>query len=601
MLKLIIWLSLLYAPSDHVSISISEGIEAELPEHWQHLDSIKSISIGKSYWAKVDLHQSTDQNFVLQGGNWYMKNIHFYDSEHQLISIGNSLLIEPNEHNTYYLFYPFHDEKDPDHFSISLHEQVEFLNQKRKNEVFQSAFHAILLFLILVSLFFVLRSKDRTYLHYALYLGSILIFFSYQYGLLGSIIPVTNSVPPTYAWIFSASLSFCYLLFAQSFLQLKKVDPFNYKISYWGQLYISLIVVIETISYLLHFDILHQVWYKTLLIGIQVVLMVFFTYRIFKLKTLLSHIFLAGVIVLVMTTLTGQVASTFKLQYETNQLVQIGLLLDVFILSIGISVRVDLIQRARNEAQSKLINQMKVNEKLQLEYTEKLESKVTQRTSALNQRNKENVTLLKEVHHRVKNNLQMIISLLNMQQRRLKEKAAKDSLTLTKNRVKSIGLIHEHLYKHDDFSRINLRIYTEELCFIIVDSLHKGQKKIKSIIEVDDVMADINTAIPVGLILNELITNSIKYGFLHVKQPLLKIKIYEKDSSLILIVRDNGEGISEMTNSEGFGNIIITALLDNHDGEIKYEKDDDGFQVKVLWKDYRIEQSEVHSLDPLAH
>ncbi|MEP5610843.1 MAG: histidine kinase dimerization/phosphoacceptor domain -containing protein [Cyclobacteriaceae bacterium] len=573
--------------SDTIEVRIGTGTLAEKPASWIPQEDLKSANLEDSYWAEVTIETQVPTKCVLQGGNWYMQNIQFFDSEMRPLGVGNYIPIDRTAGSSvYYLFYSFHDSKDPNNFTITLTEIEDFLTSKYRKDVFQVGFQTILIFVLLVTTFFILRTADKVYQHYAYYIGSILLFFSYQYGLWGSSSEMLRSISPSWMWIFSASLSYAYGLFARSFLDLKEQDPFNYRWMGYALKYILLVVVVETAALLLNYDILHQVWYKVLVIGFQLIFMVVFLYRIAKMNTVISNLFMIGSFVLLSATLTGQVASTFKIAYETNTYVQIGLLLDVLILSIGISVRVSLIQKARQVAQGKLIDQLQINERFQQEYTEKLESQVKERTSDLDKRNLENETLLKEVHHRVKNNLQMISSLLNMQQRRLKTSAEKDALALTKNRVKSIGLIHEHLYKHEDFSRINLKAYTIDLIEILIQSLHKGST-IQTQIDVQDLKVNIETAIPIGLILNELITNSIKYAFHNVEKPILFVNIQETDDTLVILVRDNGQGIVKKEIKSGFGHSIINTLLESMSGTMEYENTHEGYHTTIKVIDYQ--------------
>lgn len=580
MLSFAISIILVVSSPAEVEVTVSPGTRSDFPSIFHAIDSLDLSNPNQPYWARVDIKSPPDSKYILQGGNWYMQNIQFFNAEKELIGTGNHISISPPmEISTFYLFYSFRDTKDTNNFSLHVFEVEEFLIKKSTKDIFQTGFHAVLIFVLLVTVFFVVRSKNKVYLHYAYYIGSILIFFSYQYGLLGQV-PLIKSISPSWPWIFSASLSYAYALFARSFLNMKETDPFNYKWLGYAMKYIILVVSIESISLLFNYDILHVVWYKSLVIIFQIGLMIVFLYRIIKMNTLIGNIFVIGSFVLLLATLTGQIASTFKIAYATNTFVQIGVLLDVFILSIGIAVRMSLVQQARREAQAKLIDQLQLNEKFQQEYLEKLEIDVVKRTSDLAHRNLENETLLKEVHHRVKNNLQMITSLLNMQQRRLNSEEAKDALGLAKNRVKSIGLIHEHLYKHQDFSKIDLADYISELVNILIKSLHKGAE-IKTHLTIENVKAPIETALPVGLILNELITNSIKYAFSDQDEPLLEVRLGRDEDQITLEVIDNGPGIIAEESKSGFGHSIINTLLESMSGSIGFENKSDGLHATV--------------------
>ncbi len=580
-------------------IAIAQGHADEIPTTWTSIEKVEDVSIGNSYWAKVHVNADTGDKFTLQGGNWYMQNIQFYNGHAELIHVGNYLSFEATEEQTFYLYYDFHDEKESDFFKITLTKTEDFLARKYAKNIFQSAFNSILIFVLLVCCFFIIGSMSRIYGNYILYILSILVFFSYQYGLLGELVPIVNKIPPTWMWILSASISFTYVHFSRSFLDMKTKDPLNYKVTTYGLYFILAIVFTESLARIFNYDILHQVWYKTLILTIEFGLMVVFITRIAMMRTIISNIFLIGAFILLLSSLTGQIASTFKIAYETNFFVQIGLVLDVFILSIGIATRVNIIQKERRDAQQKLIEQLTLNEGLQQEYLKKLEKEVAERTSDLAKRNTENETLLKEVHHRVKNNLQMITSLLNMQQRRLNENAAKNALNLTKNRVKSISLIHEHLYKHDDFSKINLADYVEELTFMLIDSLYKRPRKIKTSIHVKNLQTDIETAIPVGLILNELITNSIKYAFQEHDDPRLSISVEFVNDLLEINIIDNGKGILENGISTGFGSTIINTLIENSEGTLEYPETTNGLHVRIQLKSIKVIDApdEVGTLD----
>ncbi len=599
MYHLLFIISLWLNSTPNASIAIAEGNVDKIPTNWTSLEAVEEVAIGKSYWAKVQVSAIPGDKLTLQGGNWYMQRIHFLNDQSKLIHIGNHLTFEAEGDQTFYLYYPFHDEKESDFFKITLTKTEDFLARKYAKNIFQSAFNSILIFVLLVCCFFIMGSMSRIYSNYILYILSILVFFSYQYGLLGELIPFVNKIPPTWMWILSASISFTYVHFSRSFLDMKTKDPLNYKVTTFGLYFILAIVFTESLARIFDYDILHQVWYKTLILTIEFGLMIVFITRIAMMRTIISSIFLIGAFILLLASLTGQIASTFKIAYETNLFVQVGLVLDVFILSIGIATRVNIIQKERRDAQQKLIEQLTLNEGLQQEYLKKLEKKVAERTADLAKRNTENETLLKEVHHRVKNNLQMITSLLNMQQRRLSENAAKHALNLTKNRVKSIGLIHEHLYKHADFSKINLADYVEELTFILIDSLYRGPRKIKTTIEVKDLKADIETAIPLGLILNELITNSIKYAFNEHADPHIIISVALVESALELNVIDNGHGLVNEETTSGFGSTIINTLIESNDGKLEYPKITTGLHVRVRLKAFKVIEVpiEVSSLD----
>ncbi len=125
----------------------------------------------------------------------------------------------------------------------------------------------------------------------------------------------------------------------------------------------------------------------------------------------------------------------------------------------------------------------------------------------------EKETLLREIHHRVKNNLQIISSLLNLQIRKIDDPKTIEVLKDSQARVLSMALVHEHLYKGKDFSRIDLKNYIHSLEMQLSQSYGTANEIVRFDSNIPDIYVDINTAIPLGLIINELITNSLKYAF----------------------------------------------------------------------------------------
>ena len=126
---------------------------------------------------------------------------------------------------------------------------------------------------------------------------------------------------------------------------------------------------------------------------------------------------------------------------------------------------------------------------------------------------REKEVLLKEVHHRVKNNMQVISSLLNLQASRIEDPAVKEALRDSQSRVRAMAIIHESLYQSDDMSEINLKPYLRKLAANLFRTYNTSSANITLKMDAEDVFLDIDQAIPCGLVLNELLSNSLKYAF----------------------------------------------------------------------------------------
>jgi len=160
--------------------------------------------------------------------------------------------------------------------------------------------------------------------------------------------------------------------------------------------------------------------------------------------------------------------------------------------------------------------------------------------------NFEKEILLKEIHHRVKNNLQIISSMLSLQGNYLSDQKIKDAVNESQGRVKSMALIHQMLYQHDKFSSLDIKEYIGQLVDSISASFDPGKKKISTILKIEQIFIDIDTAIPLGLIVNELLTNAYKYAFPDERKGTVAISLRkENDEKFNLVIKDNGIGLPE--------------------------------------------------------
>jgi PAS domain S-box-containing protein len=232
---------------------------------------------------------------------------------------------------------------------------------------------------------------------------------------------------------------------------------------------------------------------------------------------------------------------------------------------IGLSgISQDITERKKLEEEIKLINSS-------------LENQVAQRTADLKSKVKENELLLKEMHHRVKNNLQIISSILRLQKDYLNDDLAITSLEECISRIKSMSLIHESLYARENLSFIDLKLYFEQL---VEYHLH-GDSKIKENLNLTDIKLEIGKMLPLGMIINELILNSVKHAFINEDKPEIGLSIDKTNNILNIKYTDNGIGIDvfETKSKPSFGLDLIKTLLNDLDSEIHFETSKEGFRV----------------------
>jgi two-component sensor histidine kinase len=171
--------------------------------------------------------------------------------------------------------------------------------------------------------------------------------------------------------------------------------------------------------------------------------------------------------------------------------------------------------------------------------------------------------LMKEIHHRVKNNLQVVSSLLDLQSHTITDSQASAAVKEGKNRVQSMALIHQNLYSEGNIKGIMVKEYISNLVQSLSDSYNISNDKVKVNINIDDLNLDVDTMIPLGLVLNELVSNSFKYAFKETSTGILNILLEEKNEKLHLMVSDNGSGFPadvDIKSAKSFGLKMIKAF-----------------------------------------
>jgi Signal transduction histidine kinase len=212
---------------------------------------------------------------------------------------------------------------------------------------------------------------------------------------------------------------------------------------------------------------------------------------------------------------------------------------------------------------------------------------IYQSTKQIEKQNKEKETLLKEIHHRVKNNLQIVMSLLKLQSFLIKDRKSLEIFEETRSRIYSMALTHEMLFKGEDLTNIGYDEYINNLITNLVYTYSIDISKVKTDIKIPAIKINLDTAIPLGLLINEIITNALKYG----KKPDGTTNIYlsletDKADSYILEVGDNGIGIDRdlsSENSESLGLQLIETLAEQLDGAV-VRSSENGTSYKICFK-----------------
>ncbi|MAO63892.1 MAG: hypothetical protein CL666_02710 [Balneola sp.] len=197
----------------------------------------------------------------------------------------------------------------------------------------------------------------------------------------------------------------------------------------------------------------------------------------------------------------------------------------------------------------------------------------------------EKEVLLSEIHHRVKNNLAIISALLELNlYHKDEETTIEEFVHSSQMRIKAIAEVHEMLYQSDQFTQISFNEYIERLVRKIQELVKNQEQEIRFITEVEDIDLNINQAIPVGLMIDELLMNSMKFGFNGRSKGQIKIGLDKQGDDVLITLEDNGDGSSIKTYQErstSLGKTLLDVLISQIEGEFNFWQTDEGAIYRI--------------------
>jgi two-component sensor histidine kinase len=190
--------------------------------------------------------------------------------------------------------------------------------------------------------------------------------------------------------------------------------------------------------------------------------------------------------------------------------------------------------------------------------------------------------LLREIHHRVKNNLQLVSSLLTLQGRSIDNKSAQKAINEGKSRIRSMALIHQDLYQRENLTSVNTQQYFKNLCQELYTTYSISKDKVTLEMDIEDIPVDVDTLVPLGLITNEIISNSLKYAFPNNKKGKLKVMLKGNNGGLYLKVSDDGIGYdTREISANSFGTRLIYSLTQQLEAELNISTEN-GTTIEII-------------------
>ena len=537
-------------------------------------------------WIKFTLKNSSNNSIkkILEYNNPLTTNIEFYDSKkdykaqkHGLLSKNDNKFVlnptflielEANEEKTYFL--KASSEITTLIINLKLWDEEKFYEKEIKHQVVLCLFFGAMFILAIYNLFIYFFTRDISYFYYVIYIFGLIIHHLMYTGIANIYLFDYDSMLliVSLASVIVALPIYALGLFTKSFLQTKQYPRFN------SVLNLFLILIPLSIIFFLVTDD-YDKYRNSITMIFLLFLMVITLYAVIK-KNQQAYFILFGWFIFLSSGLLMYLSSAgiFNITKYFPYLIETSFVMEAIIFSIALANRITSLQKERNEANQKLILQ-KENE------TKRLTNEVNLRTQDLKNALDEKELLLKELNHRVKNNMQTIVSLIRLQSDEIEDEKLRDILLTIQNRISAMGHLHELLYRQDNIEYIDVYEYFELLIEEVRDSYDSYidiHLEIKTKLKMEQ-------AIYCGLIINELITNSFKYAFTNKEEGNIFISLKKEDGIIRLIVSDDGIGYDKDTPTNSLGLTLVNTLAVNQlRGEIKIESIN-GVKTMISWKE----------------
>jgi len=506
--------------------------------------------------------------FELNGQNNFIQEGLFHINENRnTINPIFKINLEAKESKTYYIQVSSHITTLI--LKLNLWDSSRYYAKNTKHQVYLALFFGAMVILIIYNLFIFFFTKDISYLFYVFYVAGI-TFHQLIYVGIGNIYLFNQSVIINiiqFASFFVALPIFALGLFTKSFLQTNIYPKFNVILNIFLILMPISIVIFSTT------DIFSK--YRSLFPMCLLIYLVILTiYATFK-KNRQAYFILGGWVIILSSLMIMYLSSTGAINIYSNfpYIVELGLVLEAIIFSIALADRINQLQKDKVDANQKLIMQQE-NEK------QRLELQVENKTSDLKVALDEKGLLLKELNHRVKNNMQTIVSLISLQSDAIEDEKLQDIFLTAQNRIKAMSHLHELLYKQDNISNINAYDY---FSILIEELKYSYDNDININFEIQTHL-QMEQAVYCGIIVNELVSNSFKHAFKNEEEGNVSISLKKNNDHFELCVSDDGVGYEQNQSTDSLGLVLVDTLATKQlQADIKINTSN-GVSVLISWK-----------------
>ena len=480
--------------------------------------------------------------YTIENFNTPLKNgVKYITNKRITLSPSFSIQLKAEESKVFYLKIKSY--WTPINFQLIIDNNAHFKKEDLKQQLLKSMLLAMIIILMIYSAILSLYAKDRSYLYYSLYLLTLIYQQSSYLGLNQLYLPIefVTNIEIKMANTKIALMIISSSLFAIHFLKTKEI-PILDKI-YKGFIVIALLEIT-----ILNIPNFYNLQITILTSAVLIIFNVVASVLSYKKGNQQARLFILGFgIVFISYTIliTDALGLISTIQYFPNTLIW-GTTIEALILSLAFVDRYKILQIQKEEADKNRENIIK--------------NEVTLKTSQLKIALKAKSLLLKEVHHRVKNNLQIILSILRLQSDKINDIFIKEKFSNLENRINAIAKTYNMLIVDDNLDEIDMEEYIDALLFDLEESMFQTACNIELQREISAYLP-LGKAVYIGIIINELITNAYKYAFLKKINGVIFIDLRQNKEETILVISDNGKGFVYDKEQKSLGLKLVHTLV----------------------------------------
>jgi len=475
-----------------------------------------------------------------------LRGLSFNQPRHRTIAYYYDISLPPQSEMIYYVKVYSH--YTPLSFSVTLEDKNLFLKEDAIKQFKNILLLGILVALMLHALGLTFYEKDKSYFYYALYLF-FMIYQQVTYVGLTQIYFPYNFIYLDMEWaVFKVSLLiFTSALFAMHFLKTKNI-PWLHHIYKWFLFFILVEMLMAGLSLFYNLQVIIVIGALFILFNLMAGII---TYKKGHKEARLFIVGFGIVFVSYFLMIIDALGLVFVIQYVPNLLMWSSSI-EALLFSLAFSDRYTFLVEEKEKTDRELLESFQNREKIIIK-------EVKNKTAQLNQALKTKELLLKEVHHRIKNNLQIILSMVRLQNDKSSDKATIEKFVILENRINAIAKTYNLLLPEDDLNAIDMDEYVESLLQDIQASMDEVHHEIE--IETDiDAMIPLRESVYIGIIINELVTNAYKHAF-EGDKGRIAISMHKEKEEYVLMFGDNGKGFMDNKESQSLGLKLIHALV----------------------------------------